>query len=154
MSLTLIQVILILAPLMLGASLVAYWRLRQQVSQAPEPVVVFLQKRWNTLLVLVGGIVLFRGAAISDGVGTIPQLFGFLLSLEFFYIAYATIRVTMSARGLLMGMRYIPWQRFSGYAWITERDLELIAQKQRYRFRVPQKVKADVQKILDLDILK
>ena len=78
----------------------------------------------------------------------------FLLSLEFFYIAYATIRVTMSARGLLMGMRYMPWQRFSRYVWRTERDLELISQRKSYRFRVPAQVKDDVQKILDLDILK
>ncbi|MDE2799706.1 MAG: hypothetical protein OXI94_13680, partial [Gemmatimonadota bacterium] len=92
--------------------------------------------------------------AISDGVGFVPQLFGFLLSLEFFYIAYATIRVTMSERGLLMGMRYMPWQRFSRYVWRTERDLELISQRKNYRFRVPAQVKADVQKILDLDILK
>ena len=40
-----------------------------------------LQKRWNVLLIVVGGIVLFRGAAISDGVGIVPQAFGFLLSL-------------------------------------------------------------------------
>ena len=44
----------------------------------------FLQKRWDVLLIVTGGIVLFRGAAISDGVGFVPQLFGFLLSLEFF----------------------------------------------------------------------
>ncbi|MDP6042049.1 MAG: hypothetical protein QGG64_26100, partial [Candidatus Latescibacteria bacterium] len=80
MSLQLMQAVLILAPLLLGASIVAYWRLRQYVCRGDEPVVVFLQKRWNTLLILIGGLVLFRGAAISDGVGTIPQLFGFLLS--------------------------------------------------------------------------
>ena len=112
MSLTLIQIVLILAPILLGASIVAYWRLRRHVSNTQKPVVVFLQKRWDVLLIVTGGIVLFRGAAISDGVGFVPQLFGFLLSLEFFYIGYATIRVTMSARGLLMGMRYMPWQRF------------------------------------------
>ncbi len=154
MSLTLIQIVLILAPILLGASIVAYWRLRRHVSNTQEPVVVFLQKRWNVLLIVMGGIVLFRGAAISDGVGFVPQLFGFLLSLEFFYIAYATIRVTMSARGLLMGMRYMPWQRFSRYVWRTERDLVLISQRKSYRFRVPAQVKPDVQKILDLDILK
>ena len=148
------QAVLILAPLLLGASIVAYWRLRQYVCRGDEPVVVFLQKRWNTLLILIGGLVLFRGAAISDGVGTIPQLFGFLLSLEFFYIAYATIRVTMSDRGVLMGMRFVPWQRFSGYLWQSDRDLELLVHRRRYRFRVPEQVRADVQKILDLDILK
>ena len=115
MSLQLIQAMLILAPLLLGASIIAYWRLRQHVFGAQAPVVIFFQKRWNVLLIVMGGVVLFRGAAISDGVGVVPQAFGFLLSLEFFYIAYATIRVTMSARGLLMGMRYMPWQRFSGY---------------------------------------
>lgn len=154
MSLQLIQTVLILAPLLLGASIAAYWRLMRYVCGGDEPIVVFLQRRWNTLLILVGGLVLFRGAAVSDGVGTIPQLFGFLLSLEFFYIAYATIRVTMSDRGVLMGMRFVPWKRFSGYLWRSDRDLELIVQRRRYRFRVPEQVKADVQKILDLDILK
>ncbi len=152
MSLFLIQAVLILAPLLLGASIVAYWRLRRHVSHAQAPVVIFLQKRWQVLLIVTGGIVLFRGAAISEGL--VPQLFGFLLSLEFFYVAYATIRVTMSTRGLLVGTRYMPWQRFSGYVWLTERDLELVSQRKRYRLRVPAQVKADVQKVLDLDILK
>ena len=81
MSLRLMQAVLILAPLLLGASIAAYWRLRRYVCDGDEPIVIFLQRRWNTLLIVVGGFVLFRGAAISDGVGTIPQLFGFLLSL-------------------------------------------------------------------------
>ncbi len=115
---------------------------------------IFFQKQWHVLLIVTGGIALFRGAAISDGVGLVPQLFGFLLSFEFFYLAYATPRVTMSAKGLLMGMRYMPWQRFSGYVWLTDRDLELISQRKHYRLRVPTHVKADVQKFLDLDILK
>lgn len=153
MSLRLIQAVLILAPLMLGLSILAYWRLRKHVSEV-EPVAVFLQHRWNALLVLIGGFALFRGAAISDGVGLVPQMFGFLLALEFFYIAYANIRVIMSGRGLLIGMRYMPWQRFSGYAWKTEHQLELTTRLRRYRLRVPAQVKPKVQEIVDLYILK
>lgn len=153
MSLWMIQTVLVLAPLMLGLSIVAYWRLRRHVCGA-EPVAVFWQRRWNAVLVLIGGLVLFRGAAISDGVGLVPQMFGFLLSLEFFYIAYANIRVIMSERGFLMGMRYMPWQRFSGYSWKTDSQLELTTRLRRYRLRVPALIKPKVQEIVDLHILK
>jgi hypothetical protein len=154
MSLWMMQAVLILAPLMLGVSIVAYWRLRRLMYDNPESVVVFLQKRWNTLLIVVVGLVLFRGAAISYGVGIVAQVFGFLLSLEFFYLAYINIRVMMSARGVLIGMRFLSWQHFSGYEWLTDRDVVLISQQQRYRFRVPVQVKSDVQEILELNFLK
>lgn len=153
MSLWMIQTVLILAPLMLGLSIGAYWRLRRHVCDA-KPVAVFWQHRWNAVLILIGGLVLFRGAAISGGVGLVPQMFGFLLSLEFFYIAYANIRVIMSGRGFLMGMRFMPWQRFSGYAWKTDSQLELTTRFRRYRLRVPAQLKAPVQEIVDLHILK
>ena len=154
MPLWMMQTVLVLAPLLLGASIAAYWRLRRLVSDSPAPVAVFLQMRWNALLIVMGGFVLFREAAHTHGLGEIPQLFGFFLSLEFFYIAYATIRVVMSARGILMGMRFMPWQRFSGYMWVTERDVELTSRRRRYRFRVPVQVKSEVEIILDLNILK
>lgn len=154
MSLWMIQAILILAPLMLGVSIGAYWRLRRLMYDSPEPIVIFLQKRWNALLIVTGGLALFRGAAISDGAGLVAQLFGFLLSLEFFYLAYVNIRITMSARGVLMGMRFLPWQHFTGYEWRNEREVQLIGSRRKYRFRIPTQVKSDVQEVLDLNILK
>lgn len=154
MPLWMMQVVLILAPVMLGVSIVAYWRLRKLMYDSPEPIVVFLQKRWNVLLIVTGGLVLFRGAAISYGVGLVAQIFGFLLSLEFFYLAYVNIRVMLSSRGILMGMRYLPWQHFSGYEWLNERDVELRTQRKNYRFRIPSQAKRDVQEVLDLNILK
>jgi len=154
MSLWMMQAVLVLAPLMLGASIAAYWRLRRSVHDSPAPIVIFLQKRWNALLTVMGGVVLFRGAAISYGVGLVPQIFGFLLSLEFFYLAYVTIRVTMSARGVLMGMRFLPWQHISGYEWASDRDVVLITKRRKHRFRIPNQVKSDVQEVLELNILK
>jgi len=154
MPLWMMQTVLVLAPLLLGASIAAYWRLRRLMSDSPAPVAVFLQMRWNAPLIVLGGFVLFLEAGRTDGLGKMPQFFGFLLSMEFFYIAFASIRVMMSARGVLMGMRFMPWQRFSGYAWTTERDVVLTAQRRRYRFRVPIQVRAEVDKILDLNILK
>ncbi|MGA1199839.1 MAG: DUF5673 domain-containing protein [Candidatus Latescibacterota bacterium] len=154
MPLWMMQAVLVLAPLMLGASIVAYWKLRRLVQDSPAPIVVFLQKRWNALLVVMGGVVLFRGAASSYGVGLVPQIFGFLLSLEFFYLAYVNIRVTLSTRGVLMGMRFLSWQHISGYEWLDERDVVLITKHRKHRFRIPQQVKSDVQEILELNILK
>jgi len=148
------QAVLILAPVMLGVSIGAYWRLRRLMYDSPEPIVIFLQKRWNALLIVTGGLVLFRGAAISYGVGLVAQIFGFLLALEFFYLAYVNIRVMMSARGVLMGMRFLPWQHFSSFEWRNERDLTLISSRKKYRFRIPVQVKEQVQEVLELNILK
>lgn len=154
MPLWMMQAVLIVAPVMLGVSIGAYWRLRRLVQDSPDPVVFFLQKRWNSLLVVTGGLVLFRGAAASYGVGVVAQIFGFLLALEFFYLAYVNIRVMMSSKGVLMGMRFLPWQHFSGYEWLNERDVTLKTQRKQYRFRIPAQVKSDVQEVLDLNILK
>lgn len=154
MPLWMMQAVLIVAPLLLGISIVAYWRLRRLVKDSPDPIVVFLQKRWNVLLIVTGGLVLFRGAAVSYGVGIVAQIFGFLLSLEFFYLAYVNISVMMSARGVLMGMRYVPWQHFSGYEWVNDRDVTLTSHRRRYRFRIPAQVKAEVEEVLELNIIK
>ncbi|MBT3601530.1 MAG: hypothetical protein HOE48_02690 [Candidatus Latescibacteria bacterium] len=154
MPLWMMQAVLIVAPLLLGISITAYWRLRRMIQDSPKPIVLFLQKRWNVLLIVTGGLVLFRGAAISYGVGFVAQVFGFLLSLEFFYLAYVNICVMMSARGVLMGMRFVPWQHFSGYEWINERDVMLTSHRRRYRFRIPAQVKSEVEEVLDLNILK
>jgi len=56
MSLWMMQAVLVLAPLMLGASIAAYWRLRRLMYDSPDPVAIFLQKRWNALLIVVGGM--------------------------------------------------------------------------------------------------
>ena len=154
MPLWMMQAVLVLAPLILGVSIVAYWKLRRLMHDSPEPIVIFLQKRWNALLIVMGGVVLFRGAAISYGVGIVPQIFGFLLSLEFFYLAYVNIRVTMSTRGVLMGMRFLSWQHISGYEWLNDRDVVLITKRRKYRFRIPNQVKSDVQEVLELNILR
>ncbi|MDA0708828.1 MAG: hypothetical protein O3B73_01300 [bacterium] len=154
MPLWMIQAVLILAPIMLGASITAFWRLRRIMRDSPQPIVVFLQKRWSALLVVSGGLVLSRGAFISDGVGLVAQVFGFLLSLEFFYLAYVNVCVMMSARGVLMGMRFLPWQHFSGFEWRNDRDVTLTAKRKQYRFRIPVQVKPEIEELLELNILK
>ena len=154
MPLWMMQSVLIVAPLLLGISLGAYWRLRRLMVDHPGPRIVFLQKRWNTLLIVTVGLVLFRGAAISYGVGLVAQVFGFLLSLEFFCLAYINIRVTMSHRGVLMGMRFTPWQHFSGYEWLDDRDLVLRTQSRQHRFRIPLQLKVATQEVVELNILK
>ena len=150
-----IQVVLILAPLLLGASIGAYHRLRRHVCRSPDLVTFFRNIRWDSCMIVLGGLLMLRGAVGSHTLGTVVQIFGLVLALEFFYVAYVNLRVSMSANGLLLGMNFSPWRRFAGYTWVSERDLELTSHTRcRYRFRVPARMRARVQEIVDLNILK
>lgn len=147
------QVVLILAPLFLGRSIWAYFRLRIHVFHGPDPIAVFRHLRWNSLPIVFGGAFVLKAALEAQGV--LAQVAGLALALEFFYVGYVNLLVVMSARGILMGMRYAPWNRFAGYTWVTELDLELKARSSRtYRLKVPCGVKEDVQEIVELNILK
>ncbi len=155
MPVGLIQAVLILAPLVLALSIGAHRRLRRHVFSSPEPIVFFRNFWWNFCLIVIGGVFLLRGAAGAYALGTVAQICGLILALEFFYVAYANLHMVMSARGLLMGMSFSPWRRFVGYTWLSDRNLELVSRsRRRYRLRVPASVKAHVQEILDLNILK
>ena len=155
MSVRAVQAILLLAPLLLGLSIGAYFRLRQHVCHSPDPIAFFWHLRWNSGLVVIGGCVMLAGAAGAQALGTLAQVCGFILALEFFYVAYVNLQVIMSARGLLIGMNFLPWNRFAGFTWLSERDLELASRtRRRYRLRVPTHTRASVQEIVDLNILK
>lgn len=149
------QAVLIAAPLILGLSVAAHLRLRRHMYASPEPIASFRNFRWNSGLIAVGGVFLFREAAGVQGLGGLAQVCGFLLSLEFFYVAYANVQVVMSPRGLLLGMNFTPWRRFAGYAWLSEENLELRSRREkRYRLQVPEEMRAVVTKILDQNILR
>lgn len=155
MPVGLIQAVLILAPLVLALSIGAHSRLRRHVFSSPEPVVFFRNFRWNSCLIVIGGVFLLGGAAGAHTLGNVAQICGLILALEFFYVASTNLHMVMSARGLLMGMRFSPWSRFTGYAWLSDRDLELVSRShRRYRLRVPAYVKAHVQEIVALNMLK
>ena len=155
MSERIIQIVLILAPMLLALSIGAYYRLRRHVYSSREPIAYFRHFRWNSFLIAVGGFYLSIGAARADAMGLIAQIFGFFLALEFFYVSYLNIQVVMSDKGLLMGMNYSPWNRFAGYHWISDRELELKGHsRRRYRLKVPEHVKTHVEEIVDLNILR
>ena len=155
MSVRAVQAVLILAPLLLGLSIGAYFRVRKHVTHSPDPIAVFWHLRWNSGLVLVGGCFMLTGAIGAQALGILAQVCGFILALEFFYVAYVNLHVVMSARGLLLGMNFLPWDRFAGYTWLSERDLELASRRRRrYGLRVPTHMRAYVQEIVDLNILK
>ena len=56
MSVRMMQIILVLAPLFLGLSIWAYFRLRRHVCDSPDPIVVFRRMRWNSLIIAFGGL--------------------------------------------------------------------------------------------------
>jgi hypothetical protein len=95
----LIQAILILAPLILAVSIEAHRRLRRHVYSSPEPIVLFRNFRWNSCLIVIGGIFLLRGATGTYALGRTAQICGWILALEFFYVAYVNLHMVMSARG-------------------------------------------------------
>lgn len=155
MSYRMVQVILILAPVVLALPIGAYLRLRRHVYQAPEPVVSFRNLRWNSFLIVMGGVLMLRGAAGAFAYGQVAQLFGFILALEFFYVAYVNLWVAMSGQGLLIGMNFSPWRRFADYRWISEQHLELVSRTgRRYRLRVPTEVRPEAEEIVDQNILR
>jgi len=150
-----VQVILILAPVVLALPIGAYLRLRRHIYQAPTPVVSFRNLRWNSLLIVMGGVFTLRGAAGAFAFGQMAQLFGFILAVEFFYVAYVNLLVTMSSQGLLIGMNYASWRRFANYRWISRQHLELVSHTgRRYRLRVPTDVMPEAEEIVDQNILK
>ena len=155
MPVGLIQAVLMLAPLVLALAIGAHRRLRRHVYASPEPIAFFRNFRWNSCLILIGSIFLLRGAAGAYALGRVAQVCGLILALEFFYVAYANLHMVMSAKGLLMGMSFSPWRRFAGYTWLSDHHLELRSRShRRYRLRVPAHMKASVQEIVDLNILK
>ena len=149
----LIQVVLILAPLFLGLSLHAYLRVRRYVCDGAHPIAAFRQMRWNSCIIVSGAVFVLVGAVRAHGI--LAQVSGALLALEFLCVAYANFQVVMSTRGVLIGMRFSPWVRFSGYDWRPDGRLQLNTRKgRRHDLRVPDQVKQDVQEIVDLNILR
>ncbi len=149
------ETVLVLAPLILALSIGAHLRLRRHIRAASEPVVAFWNFRWNSGLIVLGGLFLFREAAVSQTLGSLVQVCGLVLAVEFFYVAYANLRVLMSTRGLLLGMSFSSWRRFSGSTWHSEETVELHARsRKRYQLRVPKHRKALVVEILNQNILQ
>jgi hypothetical protein len=155
MPVRLIQIVLILAPLFLALSIWAYHRLRSHVQRAPNSISFFRKLRWDSGLILVGGLLLLKGAAGAAALGAVAQVCGFVLALEFFYVAYVNHRAVVSDRGLLLGMNYSPWQRFTGYTWRSDSHLEFASRsRRRYHLHVPEDLKPRVQEIVELNILQ
>ena len=155
MPVRLIQIVLILAPLFLALSIWAYHRLRGFVYHAPDSISFFRRPRWDSGLILVGGLLLLKGAGGASALGTVAQACGFILALEFFYVAYVNHRAVVSGKGLLLGMNFSPWQRFTGYTWRSDSHLELVSRPRRsYHLHVPEDLKPRVQEIVDLNILQ
>ena len=147
--------ILVLAPVILGFSIFAHLRLLRLVRVGPEPIATFLTRRWNSALIVGGGAFLLREALLRSTAGSMAQICGVVLATEFLYVAYANLRVAMSSGGLLLGMSFSPWRRFAGYEWLDEGRLELRSRTgRRFRMRVPDRVRAQVQEIVDLNILR
>lgn len=154
-SARIVEAVLILAPLALGLPIGAYLRLRRHIYRAPGPIVSFRNLRWNSFLIAMGGVFMVRGAGGAFSLGHVAQICGLVLALQFFYVAYVNLLVAMSSGGLLIGMRFCPWSRFSGHTWLRGEDLELVSHsRRRCRLRVPGHMRADVQKIVELNILK
>jgi hypothetical protein len=137
-----LRAIVIAAPLLLALSIGAYLRIRRHLFAESEPIATFRNLRWNSFLIAAGGVFLLRGAQEAQGLGPTAQLCGFLLALEFFYVAFVNVQITMGDRGILVGMSYSPWPRFVGYDWPSDQMLELRTRsRRRYRFRVPAELK-------------
>ena len=83
------------------------------------------------------------------------QVCGVVLAAEFLYVAYSNIFVSMSTKGVLIGMSFAPWQRFATHSWIEENNLELRTRSEkRYRFKIPDEVKTNVDELVNQNILK
>jgi hypothetical protein len=151
----LVHLILILAPLILGLSILAHRRLLRLVHAGTEPVVIFRIRRWNSAFIAAGAVFLVREALARSPSGSLAQICGLILAAEFIYVAYAHLRVSMGSGGLLLGMSFSPWRRFSGYEWLEDGCLELRSRSgRRFRIRVPGCVRPQVQEIVDLNILR
>ena len=150
----LVQAILVLAPVILGLSIVAHRRLVRLVHEGAGAVIGFRQLRWNSCFIAGGAVFLFREALMRSAAGSLAQVCGLILAAEFIYVAYANAMVYMSAGGLLLGMSFSPWRRFSGHEWAQEGRLELRSRTgRRFRVRVPEGLRAQVQETVDLNIL-
>ena len=150
-----VQIVLLLAPLVLAVPIVAYLRLRRHVRSGPGPVVSYRSFRWNSVLVLIDGVLTLKGAVDAFAVGPLTQACAFGLALEFFYVAYVNTSVSLSPRGILFGMTFAPWSRFTGHTWTSDRHLELLARsRRRYRLLVPEAWASDVREVVDQNILK
>ena len=150
-----VRVILILAPLILGLSIAAHRRLLGLVIRSPEPVVAFRNMRWSSGFIVIGGVFLLWESLVRSEFGSLTQVCGLVLAAEFVYVARANLRVIMSSGGLLLGMSYSPWRRFSGYEWLGETELMIQARSRRlFRVKVPAEARTQVHEIVDLNILR
>ena len=150
-----LRAIVIAAPLLLALSIGAYLRIRSHVYTESGPVAAFRSFRWNSCLIAAGGLFLIKGAAGAEGLGRVAQLCGFLLALEFLYVAYVNIQIAVGDRGILLGMSYSPWQRFVGHDWLSDQVLELRSRsRRRYRFRVPVDQKDRVNEVVEQNVPK
>jgi hypothetical protein len=151
----LVRLILILAPVILGLSILAHRRLLRMVHAGSEPVVAFRIRRWNSIFIAAGAVFLLREALARSPSGSLAQVCGLILAAQFVYVAWAHLRVSMSSGGLLLGMSFSPWRRFLGYEWLDDGCLALRSRSgRRFRIRVPDGVRPQVQEIVDLNILR
>lgn len=149
----LVQAVLVLAPSILALSISAHIRLRRVV-QADDPVARFRVLRWNSSLILLGGMLLLRESLQSD-VGSLARVCGLVLSAEFFYVAWSNLTVSMSSRGLLLGMSFTPWQRLTTHSWDNGELLQLVTRTDRkYRLKVPDECRTTVETLVRENILK
>lgn len=151
----LVRVILVLAPAILGFSILAHRRLLRVVHRGDDPVVVFRIRRWNSIFIAAGAAFLLQESLLRSPAGSLGQVCGLTLAVEFLYVAWEHLKVSMSSGGLLLGMSFSPWRRFSGYEWLDDDRLELRSRSgRRFRFRVPERVKPSVQQVVDHNILR
>jgi len=149
------EVVLILAPLFVGASLLASGRLRRLVRRGARPVRFRNPPSVETALIIVGGGFVTAAAFDSAHLGLLAQSCGFLLSAEFFIVAWLNTSVRLSEAGVMVGMRFTLWQRFSDCVWTENRKLHLITPSgKRTRLTVPDSVRDQVQRLIETSIQK
>lgn len=144
------KVILILAPLFVGGSIVASRRLRSLVYGGGNTIAFRRPPGWDTAFIVIGGLFVFKATLDAAYLGRLAQVCGFALCIEFFWVAWLNAGVVLSSAGIMVGMRYAPWRSFVRYDWTSQRTLELVTRSnRRTRIRVPDRRRDDVADLVD-----
>lgn len=79
--------------------------------------------------------------------------FKFFVSFMFLLAAFLSVRVVISEKGIFYNMNLFSWQRFDGYSWFDDCNLELLVSGGRiltgkFRIKVPKELVMKVDKLL------
>lgn len=148
-----ILIILILAPLFLGGSILASSRLRSRIEKSESPVLFRRRPGWDTAFVIVGGCFVFRASMDAGYLGLLGQACGFLLSAEFFLVAWHNLKVAFGDPGAMVGMRYVAWRSVTSGTWDSDTLEVITAAGKRTRVSIPSHLKDRVEQIASTNIL-